>query len=267
MSEQMPPVQIPAVVQPEPDLVQLLTPEGRARRAPGLPAVDQRRRDRRAVPRPRPRPPHRHRGNRAAAPGGARALGQPARPGGRADRRRTRAAPAGHGVPDLPRARRRLVPRGRSADAAGALPRHEPRRLGPGLEQLQPLYDRDRRADPARRGLCDGGRPATGRSAPANPERDTAVITFFGDGASSQGDVNEAFVWAGGGQPAGRLLLPEQPVGDQRTGHHAEPGAAVPTREPGSGSPASGSTATTCWRASPSPARPSTTRAARRAPR
>jgi 2-oxoisovalerate dehydrogenase E1 component subunit alpha len=29
-----------------------------------------------------------------------------------------------------------------------------------------------------------------------NPDRDMAVMTFFGDGASSQGDVNEAFVWA-----------------------------------------------------------------------
>ncbi|HEX8306690.1 MAG TPA: thiamine pyrophosphate-dependent dehydrogenase E1 component subunit alpha [Jatrophihabitans sp.] len=27
-------------------------------------------------------------------------------------------------------------------------------------------------------------------------DRDTAVIAFFGDGASSQGDVNEAFIWA-----------------------------------------------------------------------
>ena len=27
-------------------------------------------------------------------------------------------------------------------------------------------------------------------------ERDTAVIAYFGDGASSQGDVNEAFIWA-----------------------------------------------------------------------
>jgi 2-oxoisovalerate dehydrogenase E1 component alpha subunit len=27
-------------------------------------------------------------------------------------------------------------------------------------------------------------------------ERDTAVLAFFGDGATSQGDVNEAFVWA-----------------------------------------------------------------------
>ncbi|HEY6933567.1 MAG TPA: pyruvate dehydrogenase (acetyl-transferring) E1 component subunit alpha [Marmoricola sp.] len=29
-----------------------------------------------------------------------------------------------------------------------------------------------------------------------DPERDTAVVAYFGDGASSQGDVNEAFVYA-----------------------------------------------------------------------
>lgn len=29
------------------------------------------------------------------------------------------------------------------------------------------------------------------------PDRDTAVLAFFGDGASSQGDVNESFIWAG----------------------------------------------------------------------
>ncbi|HST47476.1 thiamine pyrophosphate-dependent enzyme, partial [Jatrophihabitans sp.] len=28
------------------------------------------------------------------------------------------------------------------------------------------------------------------------PDRDTAVLAFFGDGASSQGDVNESFIWA-----------------------------------------------------------------------
>jgi pyruvate dehydrogenase E1 component alpha subunit len=32
-----------------------------------------------------------------------------------------------------------------------------------------------------------------------DPTRDTAVLVFFGDGASSQGDVNESFVWAGAG--------------------------------------------------------------------
>jgi len=29
-----------------------------------------------------------------------------------------------------------------------------------------------------------------------NPERDTAVVAYFGDGATSQGDVNESFIWA-----------------------------------------------------------------------
>jgi pyruvate dehydrogenase E1 component alpha subunit len=29
-----------------------------------------------------------------------------------------------------------------------------------------------------------------------DPDRDTAVLAFFGDGATSQGDVNEAFIWA-----------------------------------------------------------------------
>jgi pyruvate dehydrogenase E1 component alpha subunit len=29
-----------------------------------------------------------------------------------------------------------------------------------------------------------------------DPDRDTAVLVYFGDGASSQGDVNEAFVWS-----------------------------------------------------------------------
>ncbi len=33
-------------------------------------------------------------------------------------------------------------------------------------------------------------------SAPAIPTRDAAVISYFGDGATSQGDVNESFVFA-----------------------------------------------------------------------
>lgn len=40
-------------------------------------------------------------------------------------------------------------------------------------------------------GLQRDGRVGTG-----DPDRDTAVLVFFGDGACSQGDVNEAFVWA-----------------------------------------------------------------------
>ncbi len=43
-------------------------------------------------------------------------------------------------------------------------------------------------------GIVRDGAVGTG-----DPERDTAVLAFFGDGASSQGDVNEAFVWAAAG--------------------------------------------------------------------
>lgn len=37
---------------------------------------------------------------------------------------------------------------------------------------------------------------ADGAVGTGDPDRDTAVITYFGDGATSQGDVNEAFVFA-----------------------------------------------------------------------
>src|SRR5690348_5944114 len=43
-------------------------------------------------------------------------------------------------------------------------------------------------------GIVRDGAVGTG-----DPDRDTAALVFFGDGASSQGDVNEAFVWAGAG--------------------------------------------------------------------
>jgi pyruvate dehydrogenase E1 component alpha subunit len=42
-----------------------------------------------------------------------------------------------------------------------------------------------------------GGNGAAGDHREGNAERaDEAVIAYFGDGASSQGDVNEAFIWA-----------------------------------------------------------------------
>jgi 2-oxoisovalerate dehydrogenase E1 component alpha subunit len=43
-------------------------------------------------------------------------------------------------------------------------------------------------------GIVRDGAVGTG-----DPDRDTAVLAFFGDGASSQGDVNEAFVFAAAG--------------------------------------------------------------------
>ena len=43
---------------------------------------------------------------------------------------------------------------------------------------------------------------------------DGVAIAYFGDGASSQGDVHEAMNFAGVYQPPRRLLLPEQRMGD-----------------------------------------------------
>ena len=45
-------------------------------------------------------------------------------------------------------------------------------------------------------GLRDGHQLRRQVAAPATPRRDEAVIVYFGDGASSQGDVNEAMVFA-----------------------------------------------------------------------
>ena len=49
-----------------------------------------------------------------------------------------------------------------------------------------------------------------------DPDRDAAVIAHFGDGASSQGDVNEDLHLRRVLQRPGRVLLPEQPVGHLR---------------------------------------------------
>ena len=198
-------------------------PRGRAGRAPRLPAGPHRRRDHGAVPRPGPGPPDRHRGDRAAAPGRAGHLGLAARPGGRADRLGPGAAAAGHGLPDLPRARRRLVPRRRPGEAARAVPRGQPRRLGPGRAQLPPVHDRDRRPDPARHRLRDG-HPA-GRRGGRGRRGGHRLLRRRRD----QPGRRQRGVHLGVGvQRPGRVLLPEQPVGDLRAAGAAEPDPAVP---------------------------------------
>ena len=66
----------------------------------------------------------------------------------------------------------------------------DPRELGFGLYTIvigaQTLH-----ATGYAMGLQRDGSVGTG-----DAERDSAVIAYFGDGASSQGDVNEAFIWA-----------------------------------------------------------------------
>ena len=177
-------------------------PRGRAGRAPRLllRRRPERRRARPSDPRLLPRhgadPPHRRRGDRAAAPGRARPLGPAARPGGGADRLRPRAAPAGLRLPDLPRARRRLLPRASTRSACSACSAASTRAAGTRTRTTSTCT----RSSSARR-RCT--RPATRWASSAtatvgtgDPDRDAAVIAYFGDGATSQGDVNEAFIFA-----------------------------------------------------------------------
>ena len=70
-----------------------------------------------------------------------------------------------------------------------------------------------------------------------DPGRDTAVIAYFGDGATAQGDVNEAFVFASVYQRPGRVLLPEQPVGDLGAERAPDPHPAVTSAPAGFGFP------------------------------
>ena len=63
-----------------------------------------------------------------------------------------------------------------------------------------------------------------------DPDRDAAVIAYFGDGATAQGDVSESFVFAAVNNAPDRLLLPEQPVGHLRAQRAADPHPALPAR-------------------------------------
>ena len=90
-------------------------------------------------------------------------------------------------------------------------------------------------------GLTLDGAVGTG-----DPERDAAVIAYFGDGATQPGRRHGGVRLRGRPPRAGRLLLPEQPVRDQRPARPPDRGADRPARRAASASAASGSTATTC---------------------
>ena len=71
--------------------------------------------------------------------------------------------------------------------------------------------------------------PPSSRTRWASPTRpstagdDAVVMVYFGDGATSEGDFHEAANFAGVWGLAGRLRLPEQPVGDLRAAQEADP--------------------------------------------
>ena len=114
-------------------------------------------------------------------------------PGGRAGRLRPGAAAAGHGLPDVPRARRPLLPRAstrscRSACSAGV----DQGGWDPNEFKFN-MYTIVIGAQTLHATGYAMGITMDGKIGSADGE---AVIAYFGDGATCQGDVNEAFVWA-----------------------------------------------------------------------
>ncbi len=78
-----------------------------------------------------------------------------------------------------------------------------------------------------------------------NDGADSVAITYFGDGATSEGDVNEAMVFAASFQSPVVFFCSEQPLGHFRAGAPAVPHPGSPTVRQASASPASGWTAMT----------------------
>ena len=161
-------------------------------------------------------------------------------PGGGADRHRPGARDRGHGLPELPRARRRLVPGRRPDRAAGLF-----RGIDHGGWDPHAPASTSTRSSSATRASTP---PATrwGRSEGRSGRRRRAGHhCLFGDGATSQGDVHEALRLGRRLRRARRLLLPEQPVGDLSP-PSARPGCRSTAARRATASRASGSTATTC---------------------
>ena len=74
-----------------------------------------------------------------------------------------------------------------------------------------------------------------------------AVIAYFGDGATSQGDVNEAFVWASVFNAPVVFFCQNNQWAISEPLERAEPRSRSTSGRTASASPACGWTATTCW--------------------
>ena len=254
--------------------VQLLTADGRFQpteaAAEYLPYLERLDEDdyRRFLPRHGQGARVRPRGRQPAAAGAARPLGPEPRPGG-APRSAPRyaARPQDHVFPSYREHAvgmvRGIDPVDIVRDCCAASPTAAGTRPSP--RQLPPLHARDRLADAARHGLRHGDRSSTARSAPATPTPDEAVIVYFGDGATSQGDVSEAFVFAASYQTPQVFFLQNNHWAISVPGRAPVAHAALSARRADSASRACRSTATTCSRATPSPRSTSTTHAPARA--
>ena len=82
---------------------------------------------------------------------------------------------------------------------------------------------------------------------------ESAVIAYFGDGATSQGDVNEAFIYASVFNAPVVFFCQNNQWAISEPIEKQTPHPALPAGDAASASPASGSTATTCSPCSPSP--------------
>ena len=138
--------------------------------------------------------------------------------------------PERHGLPVLPRARRRLVPRRRPDPAARHLPRHRPVRLGPEGHPVQQLHDRHRQPGAQRHRVRDG--PAArrrGRRVPRTEgeDRERGHHRLLRRRRDQPGRRARGHGVRRGVRRARGLLLPEQPVGDLRAGGQAVAGAAL----------------------------------------
>ena len=160
-----------------------------------------------------------------AAPGPAGPLAAEPRPGGRPGRlrprrarRRTTSSP-----PTASTSSARSAASTRST-SSGCMRGAHPRRVGPddpknGNFHLYTLVLGSQTLHAT--GLRHGPAASTARPAPATPRRDAAVIVYYGDGASSQGDVHEAMVFAASYQTPAGVLPAEQPVGHLGAGRDA----------------------------------------------
>ena len=111
--------------------------------------------------------------------------------------------------------------------AARPVPRRRPGRLGPPREQLRPLHDRDRRPDPARHRLRDGhAARRRRRHRRPRPRRrgDRPLRRRRLQPGRRQRGVHLRRVL----QRPGRVLLPEQPVGDLRADRAPDADPALP---------------------------------------
>ena len=230
----------------DPELVQLLTPEGE--RVDSAPRTTiPRRLHRRGVPRALPRPGRWSASSTPRRPPCSARASWASGPACSA-RRPPRSAPAGRCAPQdmaFPTYREHgvaLLPGHRPDHAARPVPRRRPGRLGPERVQVQPVHDRHRRADPARDRLRHGhhhGRQDRHR-------RRRGGDRLLRRRRDQPGRRQRGVRLGQRLQRAGRVLLPEQPVRDLRAARAADPDPALPAGRAASASPASGSTATTC---------------------